>query len=338
MTPLELATRPDVVAASLLVVISAAGGINLYATLAGLGLGSRLGLIPLLPPGLSGLENGLVIGTAGILLLVEAAADREHAFAGMWHTLHALVKPLAAALLAASALAGRPAATVAAACAVAGFTALLFHAMRYGARVARRLPDSPRGGILPTLAESLLALALLVTVRFTTAAPPTALGLLLIGAIAGPLGYRAFRLGIAAQRARLRLFLGEAGWTELERVPGSLRRVIPSAPLGGTPPRAARVGVLRAPGLGRFTRAWLVVGQDGSRLFGRTLRGSRAVEVPTGAEVALVPGSWADRLDLTGAAGKLQILLLKDGPAPPLVARALAAEPLSDRRVESLNP
>ncbi|HEX6642824.1 MAG TPA: DUF4126 domain-containing protein, partial [Thermoanaerobaculia bacterium] len=146
MSFIELISRPDVVAGALLVVISAAGGINLYATLATLGIGSRLGLIPALPPGLSGLENGLVLGTAGVLLLVEAAADREHAFAGMWHTLHSLVKPLAAGLLAASALAGRSAGTMVAACFVAAFTALLFHAMRYGARIARRLPDAPRGG------------------------------------------------------------------------------------------------------------------------------------------------------------------------------------------------
>jgi hypothetical protein len=220
---------------------------------------------------------------------------------------------------------------------VAGFTALLFHSMRYGARVARRLPGPPRGGILPTIAEAALALALLATVRFPEAAPPTALALLLLGAIAGPLGFRAFRLGIAAQRARLRLFLGEAGWAAMADVPRGLRRLVPPTPLGGTPPRAARVGVLRAPGLGRFTRGWLVAGPDGNRLLGRSLRGGRVVEVPTGGVVALVSGSWADRLDVTISAEKLQILLLKDGPAPALVARALAAEPLSERRVETLN-
>ena len=337
MNVAELAARPDVVAASLLLIIAAAGGINLYATLGGLGIASRLGLIPLLPPGLSGLENGLVIGTAAILLVVEAAADREHAFAGMWHTLHALVKPLAAALLAASALAGRPAGEVAFACAMAGFTALLFHAMRYGARIARRLPDPPRGGVLQTLGEALLALALLVTLRYTYAAPPTALGLLLVGAVAGPLGYRAFRLGLAAQRARLRLFLGEAGWTAMEDVPRGLRRMVPATPLGGTPSRATRIGFLRAPGIGRFTRGWLVAGPDGGRVLGRALFGRRTVEVPAGGEVALRSGSWADRLEVTTPAGKLQILLLKDGPAPALVARALAAEPPSERRVESLN-
>lgn len=337
MNVLELMTRPDVVAASLLLVISAAGGISLYATLAALGIGSRLGLIPPLPPGLSGLENGLVIGTAATLLVVEAAADREHAFAGMWHSLHALVKPLAAALLAASTLAGRPAGQVALACAAAGFTALLFHAMRYGARVARRLPDSPRGGPLVTLAEALIAVALLATVRFTAAAAPTALVLLIVAALGGPLGYRAFRLGIAAQRARLRLFLGEARWAGLEEVPTGLRRLVPATPLGGTPPRAARVGILRAPGLGRFTRAWLVAGPDGNRLLGRSILGPREVEVPTGGEVAVRTGTWADEVEVGTPAGKLQILLLKDGPAPALVARVLAEEPPPALRVDSLN-
>ncbi|HEX6589567.1 MAG TPA: DUF4126 domain-containing protein [Longimicrobiales bacterium] len=338
MSFVELATRPDIIAASLLLIISAAGGISLYATLGALGLGSRLGLIDPLPPGLSGLENGLVIGTAAILLAVEAAADREHAFAGMWHTLHALVKPLAAALLAASALAGRPAGTVALACLLAGFTALLFHAMRYGGRVAVRLPGPPRGGLLPTLVEAVTAVALLVAVRYQEAAPPTALGLLLVASVGGPLGYRAFRLGIAAQRARMRNFLGEAGWSGPADLPRSLRSLVPDTALGGTPPRATRIGVLRAPGLGRFTRAWLVVAPEGNRLLGRSVAGRRVVEVPRDNGVALTPGAWADRIDVTGAAGKLQILLLKDGPAPALVARALAEEPLPERRVETSNP
>ena len=335
MTLLELAFDPQVVAASVLLVGAAASGVSLYATLGGLGLASRLSLIPALPPGLTGLENGLVIATAGVLLLIEAAADREPAFAGMWHTLHALAKPIAAALLCLSALAATPASLTLAACVMAAAVALAFHAIRYGARVAYRMPDAPRGSVPWTLGEAALAVALLRPLRFPQAAPALAVALLVFMLAAGPIGFRAFRLGVAAQRARLRAFLGEGGWSDVSELPGSLRRAIPPTPFAGTPPRATRAGVLGAPRIGRFQAAWLVADARGHRLLARTWRGSRHVEIRPPLTVELRPGAWADLLEIGTEAGELRILLLKDGPAPALVTRSLASEPVMESRVHS---
>jgi hypothetical protein len=331
----ELVSQPLTIATATLLVISAAAGISFYLTLGALGLASRLALIPALPPGLSGLEHPVVIATAAGLLLVEALADREPAFAGMWHTLHAIVKPLATALLAASALAGRPVGTVVGACALAGLTALVFHGIRYGARVARRMPNAPVGGALVILAEAVLALALLVAVRFREAAVPTAAGLVLIALVAGPLGLRAFRLGVSAQRARMRALLGRSGWSDLDRLPRSLQAAVPATPIAGTPPRAMQVGVLRAPGFGRFSRAWLVSDTEGHRLLCRSLLGRRHYAIPGSPTVTVIPGGWADAVEIDAEAEKLRILLLKDGPAPALVARSLAPEPLSAGRVDN---
>ena len=335
MNLIDLGGDPDVVAAAILLIGAAASGIHLYATLGALGVASRMNLIPALPPGLTGLENGLVITTAGILLLVEALADREPAFAGMWHTLHALVKPLAAALLCVSAIAGASGAQLATASGLAALTALVFHGMRYGARVARRLPDAPRGSFRISLAEAALAVALLVPLRYTSAAAPAAAGLLLVMFLGGPLGLRAFRLGISAQRARLRSFLGESGWFDLRRLPRTLHRAVPPTPLGGTPPRAARVGVLSAPGIGRFQRGWLVFDTGGQRLLAATWRGRREVRIPRPDDLTVRPGTWADLLDLESAAQKIRILLFKDGPDPVLVTRLLAPEPAVGSRVHS---
>lgn len=335
MSLAELIAQPSLVAGAILLIGAAASGVNLYATLGGLGLASRLNLIPALPPGLTGLENGLVISTAGMLLLVEALADREPAFAGMWHTLHALVKPVAAALLCLSALAGIGPLEALSACALAAGASLLVHAMRYGLRVARRLPDAPRGSFLWTLAEAVVALALLLPLRFTLAAVPTAAALLLLMLAAGPLGFRAFRLGVSAQRARLRSFLGEGGWMEVDRLPGAFQAAIPATPLGGTPPRAARAAVLQAPGMGRFQKAWLVSDGDGLRLLAASWRGRREVAIAAPAPAVLETGTWADLLEVGNEAEKLRILLLKDGPDPALVLRAIAAEPLTGSRVQT---
>lgn len=335
MTLTDLMRDPEVLAAAVLLVGAAASGISLYATLAALGLASRLDLVPTLPPGLTGLENGLVITTAGLLLLIEAAADREPAFAGMWLTLHALVKPLAAAMLCLSALAHASAPLTFAACIMAATIALAFHAIRYGARVARRMPAAPRGSALWTLGEAFLAVAILAAVRFPQAAPPTAAALLLVVLATGPIGFRAFRLGLAAQRARLRAFLGEGGWSELAEVPASLRRAVPATPFAGRPPRATRAGVLEAPGIGRFQAAWLVSDAHGHRLLARTWRGTRHVEILPPVSVRLIPGTWADRLDIASREAALRIFLLKDGPPPVVIVRSLAPEPPAESRVDS---
>ena len=334
MSLLELTSDPGFLAAAILLIGAAASGVNLYATLGALGIASRMNLIPALPPGLTGLENGLVIATAGVLLLVEALADREPAFAGMWHSLHALVKPLAAAMLSVSAIAGSSPPQLAAVAALAAGTALVVHAMRYGARIAYRMPDAPRGSFLTSLGEAALAVALLVPLRYPSAALPTAAGLLLLMLVGGPLGFRAFRLGVSAQRARLRAFLGQSGWSDLGRVPRSLRRAVPATPLGGTPARATRVGVLEAPGIGRFQRAWLVFDTGGQRLLARTWRGRREVRVAPPEAAHLRPGAWADLLEVTGGPRKLRILLFKDGPAPVLVTRSLSPEPAAASRVD----
>ena len=333
MSFLETISQPFVIGAASLFVVAAAAGLNLYATLVGLGIASRLGLIPALPPGLTGIENGLVIGTATALLVVEMLADREPAFAGMWHSLHTLVKPLAAALLTASALIAEPTEVLLGACILAAAITMLFHGMRYGLRVTRRLPDAPRGGALLTLGEAAVAIALLGVMRYREASVPTAAGLLLVAVVIGPLSFRAFRLGMSAQRARLRSFLGESGWKDLEELPAALRGAVPPTPLAGTPPRVTRVGVLRAPGFNRFSRAWLVADSGGHRLLRQSIRGRRHYEIPAEAPFTIRPGTWADTVEVELPAEKLQILLLKDGPAPPLVARSLAPEPHLPRRV-----
>lgn len=333
---MELLADPVVTAAAILVLAGAACGLSLYATVGALGLASRIGLIPALPPGLTGLENGLVISTAAALLLVEALADREAAFAGMWHTLHALVKPIAAGLLTFSAIGGggrlEPG-LLAAACALAAASALLLHAMRYGLRVAVRMPNAPSGSLLWTATEAVLALVVLLPLRFPLAVLPAAGAMLLLMAVGGLPGFRAARLGIAAQRARLRSFLGGSGWSPVRRLPRSIRARVAETPLGGTPPRAVRAGVLSAAGIGRFQRGWLLEDSSGHRLLARTWRGVRQVAIPPDAGVSVDAGTWGDLLRIDTERGEFRILLLKDGPAPALVTRSLRPEPALGSRV-----
>src|SRR5580700_11923280 len=89
---------PNEIAAAL-VAISFAAGLNVYATLATLGLLAHAGLLPL-PPALHLLTNWWVIGASAVLFLVEFFADKVPAFDLIWNALHTFIRVPVAALLA----------------------------------------------------------------------------------------------------------------------------------------------------------------------------------------------------------------------------------------------
>src|SRR5207245_11031285 len=81
---------------ALLVATSFAAGLNLYATVATLGLLSRAGVLPL-PPALQLLDNWYVIAISAALFLLELFPDKVPAFDLIWNALHTFPRvPLAA--------------------------------------------------------------------------------------------------------------------------------------------------------------------------------------------------------------------------------------------------
>ena len=74
-------------------------GLNLYATVALLGIAARVGLTSL-PPGMTGLSNGVVIGSAAALYIIEFVIDRTPVADHVWEAVHTIIRPAAAALLA----------------------------------------------------------------------------------------------------------------------------------------------------------------------------------------------------------------------------------------------
>ena len=84
---------------ALLVAISFAAGLNLYITVAALGLLSRFHVLTL-PPGLSMLDHTWVIAVAVALTVVEAFADKIPYFDLVWNAVHTFIRVPAAAILA----------------------------------------------------------------------------------------------------------------------------------------------------------------------------------------------------------------------------------------------
>ena len=83
----------------MMVAVSFAAGLNLYATIATLGLLARANLLTL-PPPIALLSNDWVIGASLLLFVVEFFADKIPVFDLVWNVLHTFVRVPAAALLA----------------------------------------------------------------------------------------------------------------------------------------------------------------------------------------------------------------------------------------------
>ncbi len=83
----------------LIVAVSFAAGLNVYATVATLGLLAHAGLVDL-PSGLHLLTSWWVIAASGVLFAIEFFADKIPIFDLIWNALHTFVRVPAAALIA----------------------------------------------------------------------------------------------------------------------------------------------------------------------------------------------------------------------------------------------
>jgi hypothetical protein len=82
---------------------SFAAGVNLYATVAILGLATRFGWVDL-PPQYQVFNHDIVIGAALVMYLVEFVADKIPWFDTVWDVIHTAVRPLGGALIAVASL------------------------------------------------------------------------------------------------------------------------------------------------------------------------------------------------------------------------------------------
>jgi hypothetical protein len=82
---------------------SFAAGVNLYATVAILGLAARYEWVDL-PPQFESFNNPWIIGAALALYLVEFFADKIPYFDSLWDMIHTAIRPLGGALIAVATL------------------------------------------------------------------------------------------------------------------------------------------------------------------------------------------------------------------------------------------
>jgi hypothetical protein len=313
-------------------------GLNLYATVALIGLASRLDWIVELPPGMRGLENGVVIGAAVALFVVEFIVDRIPYADTTWEAVHTIIRPGAAGLLAILALQGAPELQAAAA-AAAVITALAAHGSKAGVRLILATRRPPRGApgrgwhtVLRTavsLLEDALAIGLAVGALLFPDFAVLLLGaLLMLLLLAGPRLWRAAMLGLNALVARVRGFFGRRGWRTREQMPGPLRSAVPIPPLGSGAVRALRATAIGMPDVASYRFGWLVFSSDGPHFVHRRFFRSRATPLPEIAGIRIQHGVLTDVLELsTNGPGRrhrsFTLHLLKDGPPAYITAAEL---------------
>ncbi|HEX9106055.1 MAG TPA: DUF4126 domain-containing protein [Longimicrobiales bacterium] len=301
-----------------------AAGLNLYATVAILGLAGQLGLISALPPPLRGLEHPIVVVSAGVLYLVEFVVDKVPKLDTIWDTLHTVIRPAAATTLTVAALGDAPFIVSAMAGASAGAIALLAHGTKAGIRVTLLGGRGAGAHAAASVTEDLLAVAL---AGAALSYPQAALAL--VGAaIAATLPLaprlsRAFTLGARGALAFSRgLFFG-GHWRETREMPRDLRALLDPQEFGFGNPAAARVAVRGLPGVGAYRNGWLVLAGDRLHLLFRRRFRARSLLLPPG-DVTLRRGFWADRATIQAQYVRYDLFFLKDGPAPELALSELA--------------
>lgn len=144
---------------ALLVAISFAAGLNLYATVATLGLLAHTGALSL-PPALHLLASWYVIAASGVLFAVEFFADKIPAFDLIWNALHTFIRVPVAALLAYRATAALSPCEQLAAAVAGGVIALAAHGGKTAVRAAVTPSPEPFSNFALSLGEDVLAVFL----------------------------------------------------------------------------------------------------------------------------------------------------------------------------------
>ncbi len=135
--------------------IALMSGVNLYATVLTIGLGTRLGFIDL-PSQLSGLEvlsNPLILIVAGVMYAVEFFVDKIPWLDSLWDAIHTVIRPVGAALITVAAFAQVDPTLQVLAVLLSGGVSLTSHSAKAGTRLLANQSPEPVSNIALSTAE-----------------------------------------------------------------------------------------------------------------------------------------------------------------------------------------
>ena len=138
---------------------SFAAGINLYATVAILGLASRYGWVAL-PPQYQVFDNNWIIGTAIALYVVEFVADKIPWIDTIWDAIHTVVRPVGGAVIAVATLGDASPAMETMIGLLGGTLAAGTHLGKAGTRVVANASPEPFSNWILSVAEDAFVVGL----------------------------------------------------------------------------------------------------------------------------------------------------------------------------------
>lgn len=159
---------------------SLAAGVNLYATVAVLGLAARYGWVQL-PEQFQVFNNPWVIGVAGALYVIEFVADKIPWVDSIWDSIHTVIRPVGGALIAVAALGEASPAVMGMIALLGGTVAAGSHMTKAGTRVAINTSPEPFTNWIASLAEDVFVIGLsLLTLKFPLIALAVSVTILLM--------------------------------------------------------------------------------------------------------------------------------------------------------------
>jgi hypothetical protein len=144
---------------ALIIAASFAAGLNIYATVATLGILARTQWVAL-PPGLDSLGHTWVLVVCGIMFAMEFVADKIPAFDMVWNTLHTVIRVPIAALVAYHASSQLTPQMQVLATAIGAVVALAAHSSKTALRAAVTPSPEPISNIALSSSEDVAAIGL----------------------------------------------------------------------------------------------------------------------------------------------------------------------------------
>lgn len=138
---------------------SFAAGVNLYATVAILGLASRYDWVDL-PPQFQAFDNDWIIGTALVLYVIEFFADKIPWVDSMWDAVHTVIRPIGGAAIAVTTLGDTSPATETMVALLGGTLAASTHFTKSGTRVMANASPEPFTNWALSLGEDIFVVSL----------------------------------------------------------------------------------------------------------------------------------------------------------------------------------
>jgi Na+-transporting NADH:ubiquinone oxidoreductase subunit NqrD len=149
---------------------SLAAGVNLYATVAILGLAARYGWVDL-PAQFQVFNHDVVIGAAIVMYLVEFLADKIPYFDSLWDGIHTLIRPVGGALVAVGTLGEASPAVEGLVALLGGTVAAGSHLTKTSTRAAANASPEPFSNWLLSIGEDVFVIGLgALALKYPTAA------------------------------------------------------------------------------------------------------------------------------------------------------------------------